>query len=292
MRQIIRSWRPLHKAVLLYSFATFVVLLFTPFTANDMAVLFWPRLAVVAYLALMPVLQKRLGQWTDVADMAWALALLGFFYKETAILHQSFRTWDTLFVMADQWLTGTQPSLMFSATATNPLVADMFYLGYFSYYFMTLAVSVVLYLKCRERYPQLFFGIIASFLLYYTLFAMFKTVGPQFYFPAPNNSPPAGLFFAKAVALVQHIGEVPTGAFPSSHVGMTVVFLWISYKHFRPLFWTLLPFAALLFPATVYIKAHYLVDVVAGIISGPLMFYLSMRLWKLLSPPRPIHRDN
>ncbi|MFT3739018.1 MAG: phosphatase PAP2 family protein [Breznakibacter sp.] len=293
MKQMAQWWQPLHKVILIYSLATFLILLFTPFTPNDIKQMFWPRLLVIGYLGLLPFVRKIGRTLADVSDLIWALALLGFFYKETAILNQTFYMWDVLFIQADHWLTGTQPSLVFSSVLSSRWIADVFYLGYFSYYFMTVGVSLIFYRRCQDRYKQLFFIIITSFLLYYLLFALFKTVGPQFYFPAPNNQPPPGVFFAKAMHFIQKIGEVPTGAFPSSHVGMTMVFLWLSFKHYRPMYWVLLPFAMLLIPATVYIKAHYLVDVLAGIISGFILLYLSTLIWNLLSKANPsIHDTN
>ena len=43
-------------------------------------------------------------------------------------------------------------------------------------------------------------------------------------------------------------------------------------SHNKTLFFTLLPFALLIFFATVYIRAHYAIDVIAGLIAGIVLY--------------------
>ena len=45
----------------------------------------------------------------------------------------------------------------------------------------------------------------------------------------------------------------------------------------RKFFWILFPFALILFFATVYLKAHYAVDSVAGLFAGAFFFWLTNR---------------
>jgi membrane-associated phospholipid phosphatase len=75
------------------------------------------------------------------------------------------------------------------------------------------------------------------------------------------------------------LGEQPTGAFPSSHVGLTVIFLMIIRNYSKPAFYIILPIAILLVFATVYIKAHYAVDVVVGLITGVLFYMLTSKIY-------------
>ena len=79
--------------------------------------------------------------------------------------------------------------------------------------------------------------------------------------------------------------EEPTGAFPSSHVGIALILSYVAYKHQKTLFYFCLPFAIGICFATVYLKAHYLVDVLAAIITVPIFIYLSGYVYnKLLKP--------
>ena len=74
-------------------------------------------------------------------------------------------------------------------------------------------------------------------------------------------------------------GERPTAAFPSSHVSICLTLLLLAWhSRCKPLFYTLIPFAVLLFFSTVYIKAHYAVDALAGLLSGLAVYALFFRL--------------
>ena len=77
------------------------------------------------------------------------------------------------------------------------------------------------------------------------------------------------------VEVAKIAGERPTAAFPSSHVGVATVCMFLLY-HLRSsrLFIIFLPFYVCLCLATVYIQAHYAVDALAGLLSGAAFYYL------------------
>ena len=76
--------------------------------------------------------------------------------------------------------------------------------------------------------------------------------------------------------MVEHAhdaGERPTAAFPSSHVGVTTILVLLAWKaRCRWLFWVMVPVFILLCLSTVYIFAHYAVDVIAGWVSAVLIY--------------------
>ena len=90
--------------------------------------------------------------------------------------------------------------------------------------------------------------------------------------PAPGDAD--GLFF-NLVKGAQDAGERPTAAFPSSHIGISFILLYLVYPFSKKMFAGLLPFVVLLTLATVYIQAHYLVDAIAGILTSVIVFNLS-----------------
>ena len=88
-----------------------------------------------------------------------------------------------------------------------------------------------------------------------------------------------GLFF-ELVEASQEVGERPTAAFPSSHVGISTILMIMAWRVNRKLCYGLMPFYALLCCATVYIQAHYLIDVFAGWISAIGIYVLSTWMYK------------
>ena len=87
--------------------------------------------------------------------------------------------------------------------------------------------------------------------------------------------PGADGVFHDLVQQAHNAGERPTAAFPSSHVGISVVLLWLAWEaRSRWLFLCLLVLAVLMFFATFYIQAHYAIDAIAGIPAGTLFYFL------------------
>ncbi len=205
------------------------------------------------------------------------------FYGETAFMNNIiFDSFDSFLLKADFWLFGFQPSIEFSKIFNQFWFNELMNFGYFSYYFLTFLVCFIIYLRNRKQSFKVIFIISFSFYIYYLIFSIFPEVVPQYYFSQPMSQIPDAGFFREAVKFVQSVGEQPTGAFPSSHIGISIIFLIISKKYSSVLFWFILPFVIILFPATIYIKAHYFIDVIAGIITAPLIYQLSIKVWKLL----------
>ena len=76
-------------------------------------------------------------------------------------------------------------------------------------------------------------------------------------------------FFLSLVEDAKAAGERPTAAFPSSHVGISTICMFlIAHARNYKLLAILAPLYFLLCCATVYIQAHYLVDAIAGVISA------------------------
>jgi membrane-associated phospholipid phosphatase len=128
--------------------------------------------------------------------------------------------------------------------------------------------------------------------------------GPQFYFPAigmdnvwaenflsiggyfnhndvllPGPDFEKGLFY-QLVEASQEVGERPTAAFPSSHVGISTICMIMAWRVNRKLCYGLAPFYALLCCATVYIQAHYLIDAIAGFISAFVLYVVVTWMFK------------
>ena len=126
---------------------------------------------------------------------------------------------------------------------------------------------------------ELFFKLATTMLLFYLFFGFFPAAGPQFYFSSPEKDLPTAFIFDKIMHFIQQ-AEQPTGAFPSSHVGISVAVL-VLLRTKAPLFFKIaVPFVILLICSTVYIKAHYVVDVIGGLLAVPIVLSIASYLYK------------
>jgi len=211
------------------------------------------------------------------------LALLPVLYKETDYFNNLFfaENLDPLFADIEFLIFNSQPSLRFSEKFPFDWMAELMYFGYFSYYLFIPLIPVYAFYKAGiDSAQKIIFIIITSFLLYYLIFIIFPVAGPQFYFSKDLIALPDGYIFGSIINYIQLHGEGQTGAFPSSHVSICIIILYICYVEFKAIFPLVLTISVLLILSTVYIRAHYVIDVIGALIMTPVMYKLSLWLYK------------
>ncbi len=210
------------------------------------------------------------------------ILLLSYLYGETdlfnnLIFHDYF---DPKISRYDALIFGSQPSLTFATTFHSAMFSELMHFGYFSYYLMIICVPLFFYFKGWKNISEkITFLMINSFLVYYVIFIIFPVAGPQYYFESLIADKVQGGIFTRFIQLIQSMGEKPTGAFPSSHVSICIMILWICLQYKKALFYIFLPVSPLLILSTVYIGAHYCIDVIAAIVFTPVVYMFSLSVY-------------
>lgn len=231
------------------------------------------------------------------------MAMLNFWYPDTYEFNRLFNNLDYLFARWEQDLFACQPAILFGQYCNSALFSEPFNLGYFSYYPMIVVVAFFYFLCRYPRYEEATFIIMCSFFIYYLVYIFLPVAGPQYYFQAvgldkimAGEFPELGTyfnshtemmqapgyadgFFYKMIESTQAMGERPTAAFPSSHIGISTILLILSFRTSKTLGWMLFPFFILLCCATVYIQAHYLIDAIAGLLSAVVIYFFSRTIY-------------
>jgi len=223
----------------------------------------------------------------------YPIILSGYFYSETVFYNKLlFQNIDPFLVKIEDAIFAMQPSIEFSSYISNKLYSELMYFGYFSFYLLILAFVLYAFYKRKEYYHQAIFKLSISMYLFYLLFSLIPSMGPQFYFSAPENTLPDAYFFDHIMHFIQAVAEQPTGAFPSSHVGISVIILMLSRKNVPVFFKIAWPFVLLIILSTVYIKAHYAIDIIGGLLIAPFILYLSNILYKFPAKESQIKEPN
>lgn len=263
----------------------------------------YERLGIVLVtLLLMFVYKLRPCRFTSLLRVVFQMSLLAYWYPETYEFNSALPNLDYLFAGADQLLFGCQPSLAFSEHYPYKWLSEAFNMGYFFYYPMIFIVVMYYFVRHFECFEKVAFVLTASFFVYYVFYILVPVAGPQFYFPAigmenvvdgnffsigdyfhhNRDLLPAPRyadgFFYKLVESSQQVGERPTAAFPSSHVAISTIAMFLALEANRRLAFLLFPFYVLLCCATVYIQAHYLVDSIMGFLTSFLVLKFVMIL--------------
>ena len=294
-------------AVMAYLLLTLLIMLITYTKLQNPESMLWGRVRMVlSTLALWGVYRLAPCRLTMMFRVALQLILLSWWYPDTYEFNRIFANLDHVFAGYEQQLFHFQPALVFSQKVTNAVFSELMHLGYASYYPMIGVVAFYFFFYRYQEFERMAFIILASFMLYYVIFIFLPVTGPQYYymavgvdqiaqghFPAvgdyfiahSESLPIPGWkdgFFYQCVASAHATGERPTAAFPSSHVGVTIIMLLLAWHaRSRKLIYIILPLFVLMSLATVYIRAHYVIDVIGGWISALLiyavLFFLSKK---------------
>ena len=280
-----------------------IVLLYSRMDHPGMMLL--ERAGIVAItFGLIYLYQKYPCRLSAFVRMVVQMSFLAYWYPDTFEFNRLFPNLDCFFASAEQWLFNCQPSVEFSKLCPDIWFSEPFNMGYFAYYPLIAIVAIYYFVFKFEWFEKASFVIVTSFFLYYLIYIFVPVAGPQFYFPAigmdnveacnflsigdyfnhnaillPGPNFEQGLFF-DLVEASQEVGERPTAAFPSSHVGISTILMIMAWRVNKKLCYGLIPFYVLLCCATVYIQAHYLIDVFAGWISAVAIYILSTWMYK------------
>ena len=253
-------------------------------------------IATIAISRLIPV--RWIGDMLRI--LPWIVMMI-WWYPENYDFCSQLPYKDHLFAQMDQDLFGCQPSMEFSKLLPQKMWSELICMGYYSYYLVMAAILIFFVVLRKAELNKAAFVFYTSFFLFYFIYQFLPVAGPCFYFNIPGalhgfpdvgyyfkehtEMMPLGMdgFFASLVQSAHDIGERPTAAFPSSHVGMGTISMLLAIKsRNKYLVCGLLPFYILLCMGTVYIRAHYLVDSIAGFFTAIVFFFLTSALYNLL----------
>ncbi|MDR0939152.1 MAG: phosphatase PAP2 family protein [Mediterranea sp.] len=295
----------IEKVALAYNLLTSVLILFLFQQMDHPWVMLGQRMVIaIVTLLLMNLYRLAPCKLAAYARVVIQMSLLSYWYPDTYEFNRFLPNLDHLFASVEQFIFGMQPSVWFCHTFPQLLVSEAFNLGYFFYYPMMLIVITFYFLRRYQWFEKISFVLAASFFIYYLIYIFVPVTGPQFYFPAIGSDnvsqgvfpaigdyfnlhhellPGPGFqhgFFYDLVEDSQQVGERPTAAFPSSHVGIATILMIMAWRGSKTLFACLVPFYMLLCGATVYIQAHYAIDAIVGFLSAFLVYVATTWMFK------------
>ena len=243
------------------------------------------RFIVVSFILILAYLnQKHTGKFILAVRNFYPLFLLSFFYAETGYMKNIIldTNLDAYFSGIDQAIWGFQPSLQFSKAMSQGWFNELMNVSYFSYYAITLVICIALYRRDKQLSYKPIFIVVFSFYMYYVIFDILPVTGPQYYFDTLAKEPTPPYFFGKIMRYLLLEYEKPTGAFPSSHVGLALILSYVAFKEHKTMFYVSLPFVIGICFATVYLKAHYAIDVLGALITVPVFVVISGSVYNKL----------
>ncbi|MGH7285490.1 MAG: phosphatase PAP2 family protein [Polyangiaceae bacterium] len=146
----------------------------------------------------------------------------------------------------------------------RPALSEWLAAVYISYTFLYPVTLGAIYAK-RDPKPFHEVAFAASFALAcgYVTYTFVPAQGPVFTLPHHVSLDFYYLGFVKEQLMDRT--RVPRDCFPSLHTCMSLLFLYYAMKHVRPLAWVIAPIVISIPFACVYLRYHYVIDIVAGL---------------------------
>jgi membrane-associated phospholipid phosphatase len=246
----------------------------------------WLLLANLAGGAALIYEVKRPNRTSWIFRNWYPLPYVGACYKEMALFIPAVRHTD-----ADQWLA----NLDFQIWHAHPTVwlerIQSPGLTEFLQIIYTLFIPAVLLIPFlvwwRRRYPEfqyLAFLIALGFLASYIGYLIVPARGPRFLLRNLQHTPLQGLWlFHTMQSTLDRLESAHYDCFPSGHTELTILAWWGSRFISLRLFWLYFAYTLCIIFATVYLRYHYTVDVMAGAVVAAALILTAPVLYRKLS---------
>ncbi|MFO8064000.1 MAG: phosphatase PAP2 family protein [Spirochaetota bacterium] len=223
-------------------------------------------------------------------------AFYGPYFTEIIVLSQAVwqgASLDALVAKLEAVVFGFQPAVAFSGALSHlPVVNELFFFGYFSYYLIiTTGFWVMFFRGFDHEARRAVFIATTSFAMLYVWYVFVPVHGPKYFIEALNRawySEFDGYLFVPMMKGVFANMNLGGAALPSSHVAIGLMATLLIRKHLPRLFWVYLALFLLLCASTIYVYAHYAVDLIAGLLVVPPLFWVSQRIYARVAELRPL----
>jgi len=227
----------------------------------------------------------------------YPVALIPITYKELSYLIPLIhpRDFDAALAAIDRRFLGVNPTVWLERFTWPPLT-EALQLIYSSYYLLPIILGVVLWRSERlEEFHFWVFIVVVGFYLSYLGYIAVPAIGPRFLpeIVQAQTQPLTGVWlFHSLRAALDRAEGITRDCFPSGHTELTLLVLCYARRFHRKTFWCLLPIGTCIVMSTVYLRYHYVIDVVAGALVTAAIVMTAKPLYRVLGgdaarDPRP-----
>ncbi|MCD6502201.1 inositol phosphorylceramide synthase [bacterium] len=176
------------------------------------------------------------------------------------------------------WIFGCQP-VLWAQKFYNPILTEFFSFAYMNYFIIPIVIPFYLYFKGDYRdYRETIFGIVLTYYFGYILYVLFPAAPPRLVLADQFTRDFTGFFFASAQHNIIIDAASSRAAFPSLHCATTLLSMIYAFKYTKILRWAFLPIAIGLVLGTVYLRHHYVVDIIAGFMLAIFVYFVAPKI--------------
>jgi len=174
----------------------------------------------------------------------------------------AYRNFDVELLRWDRRLFGESPTFLLQRWI-QPGLTDLLTIAYFLHLILPPVVGLVWYQKDRRVFREFLLAIVLAGALGFLGYLAVPAVGPGVAFPSLFQRELGGALYRPVTAFLD-IARSPRDAFPSLHVGISTIVLYYGGRRSRIWLAVLVPLVVANWFSTIYLRYHYLIDVIAG----------------------------
>jgi len=198
--------------------------------------------------------------------------------------------YDKALIGYDFSLFGVHPTVWMEKLA-NLILTEYLQIIYTTFYFIPIFLAYILIRRKAEKDVDFFvFIIVFGFYLSYIGYFMVPAIGPRFTLNHLQSFPVTGVWLTESIRqTLDTLENIQRDAFPSGHTEMTVLTMYYAWFYSKKYFYVLLVIGLSLIFSTVYLRYHYVVDVIAGVVLAAIVIFLAPTVYEYLNDIKSKH---
>lgn len=277
-----RLW-PVDKLLLFYVGAMgLLIAVYSPLIPSAK----WLLTAHAAVVLLIFVIAKKFGSPMSLMFRHWYPAfVVPICYKEMSILIPALRgtTMDEALARLDYAIWGVNPTVWLERLQ-HPWLVEYLQIIYSMFMPAFILVGAAYWLK-RPLAEFRYYGflVVLGFLVSYIGYFLVPARGPRFLFAHLHSTDLQGLWTYQWFRdTLDSLEGVHYDCFPSGHTQMTILAWWSCRRFSTTAFYAFGFFTLCQIISTVYLRYHYTVDLMAGLIFAVILLLITPRLYAVL----------
>jgi len=229
--------------------------------------------------------RRSKGKGRDLFHSFSPILFVVLIYESLGDLIQYLRTdIDAILIKIDFFIFGVHPTIWMERWIV-PWFTDIMSFCYVSYYFLPVIFIVLLYLKDRiKELDESIFILAFGYYLSFVGYILFPAIGPRFTLTPLQSVPLEGSLLTDLVRdVLNFLEHNKRDCMPSGHTQIVLMVLFLTSRYEKILFYLYFPIVCGLILSTVYLRYHYVIDLIVGasfalgcILIAPRLY----RVWK------------
>lgn len=259
-------------------FGTFLLItgvrLFADAAARSWSFVFFACLASVIGLVCWTQSSPTSWRWRVRLSSCFVVMGISFYVMRAAVPLLGVPAADGLLLQWDRHLLGETPAIAWEEWL-YPWLEDLAMAGYLFFFYYLMAGPFHYSVRDIPTFRKCIVGLFTIYGLAFLGYTVFPAGGPHL--AMTFQTPLHGPWLLDSTLGAVNRGSNTVDVFPSVHVAATLYLLLFDWQHWRRRFWWALAPCAVLWGSTLYLRFHYFVDLLAGVVVALLGWWTAQR---------------